>query len=87
MNENVVSIIGKVGNHQLEAMIDSGSTGNFVSLRFVEQCGLKSENHQDFLTLADGTRLTTQGIVKFNFNCGVLKNQITAQIFPGMINL
>ena len=87
MNENVVSIIGKVRNHQLEAMIDFGSTGNFVSLRFIEQCGLKIENYQNFLTLADGTRLTTQGIVKFNFNCGVLKNQITAQIFPGMINL
>ena len=48
MNENVVSIIGKVRNHQVEAMIDSGSTGNFVSLRFVEQCGLRSENYQDF---------------------------------------
>ena len=84
MNESVVSIIGKVKNHQVEAMIDSGSTGNFVSLQLVEQCELKKENHQDFLTLADGTRLTVHEVVKFHFKCGFLKNQITAQVFPGM---
>ena len=49
MNESVVSIIGKVKNHQVEAMIDSGSTGNFVSLQLVEQLETKIDKFESEL--------------------------------------
>ena len=46
--ENMVIRIGKIRGQQIEALIDSGSTDNFVTNQFVEQSGLTvkgMENH------------------------------------------
>ena len=42
--------------HEVSALIDSGTTRNFISLARVTQCGLTIESHNTFLELGNGRR-------------------------------
>ena len=41
MFENVIELGGRIRGQKLTILIDSESTGNFISTKFVEQCELK----------------------------------------------
>ena len=82
MGNIVVVITRKVRNQQVNDLIDSGSTGNFVSLEFVEQSGLKMDENDEKLILTYGSQTLTKGTVNFIFKSGSMKCQIHTQVFP-----
>ena len=75
---------GKARRHYVEALIDSGSTGNFVSTQFVEQSGLHVKGDGEQSTLADGSKSMTEGAAHVALKSGPCKCQIQAQVFPDL---
>ena len=76
MYENVVVVTGKVCGRQVEALLDLGSTRNFLSTQFVEQNGLKMDETREQMTLADGSKLLIDRTVNFIFKSGSVKCSI-----------
>ena len=67
-------------------LLDSGSTGNFVSTQFVAAVGLQVQSDPDWqeITLADGSKLKREGQVQFTLQCGGYKGKISARVFPNL---
>ena len=51
----------RIFGHQVRALIDSGTTRNFISPAGVTQCGLTIESHNTFLELGDGKKVLSWG--------------------------
>ena len=60
-----LALAGRVGKHRWPILIDSGSTGNYVSAQVCTVCRLRVERDQypEELTLADGSKGRTEGQV------------------------
>ena len=58
-----LELAGRVGKQRWAILIDSGSTGNFVSAQVCTACRLKVEKDPgpEELTLADGSKGRTEG--------------------------
>ena len=67
-------------------MIDSGSTGNYISARCQTALGLEVKPESEFerLTLVDGSEVHAQGYVQFVLRCGSYKAKILARVFPNL---
>ena len=63
----VLELAGRVEHRPLKVLLDSGSTGNFVSEEAGGLLGLKvaKESEWETLTLADGTEVKAAGRVQF----------------------
>ena len=62
----VIELAGKICRRPVSMLIDSGSTGNYVSAQTCTMLGIHIEEeptHEE-LQLADGSPVTTQGRVK-----------------------
>ena len=81
-----LALAGRVGKHRWPILIDSGSTGNYVSAQACTVCRLKVERDQnpEELTLADGSKGQTEGQVQLPFKCGGYKGIVRAKVFPGL---
>ena len=67
-------------------LIDSGSTGNYLSARCQTVLELEVRPGEEFeqLTLVDGSEVHVQGCVQFVLHCGNHKTKIVARIFPNL---
>ena len=83
---NVLELAGRVQKYPTRVLLDSGSTGNFISTQFVAAVGLKVQPDPEWeeITLADGSRLKTEGRVQFMLRCGGYKGRILARVFPNL---
>ena len=83
-NEPVIELAGRIRGEKVAVLLDSGSTGNFVSDDLVHSLNMEviQETPEDELTLADGSKLGTQGQVCFLLRRGDYKTKITARVFP-----
>ena len=81
---SVIELSNRVKERQVEVLLDSGATGNFVLDAMATALKLKITSGVDFqdLTLADGSQVWTTGHVQFTMNCGVCKGKIIARVFP-----
>ena len=70
----------------MKVLLDSGTTGNFISDAMATVLKLKITSDVDFqdLTLADGSKVWTAGYVQFTMNCGGHKEKIIARVFPNL---
>ena len=61
----VIALAGRVRGRRLRVLIDSGSTGNYLSARCQTALDLKVKPKEDFerLMLADGSEVHAQGYV------------------------
>ena len=86
LHGNVLELAGRVQNYPTWVLLDSGSTGNFISTQFVAAVGLQVQSDPDWqeITLADGTKLKTEGQVQFTLRCGGYKGKICARVFPNL---
>ena len=82
----VVALAGRVRGRSLRVLIDSGSTGNYISARCQTELELEVKPERDFerLTLADGTEVHAQGYVQFVLRCGGYCSKILARVFPNL---
>ena len=60
----VIALAGRVRGRRLRVLIDSGSTGNYLSARCQTALELEVKPEEDFerLTLADGSEVHAQGL-------------------------
>ena len=81
---HVLELACRVRQNAMRALLDSGSTGNFVSTQFVAAVGLSVQPDPEWeeVTLADGSTLKTEGRVQFTMKCGGYKGKILARVFP-----
>ena len=82
----VMELAGRVRNSSTRVLLDSGSTGNFVSSQFVAAVGLcvQPDPEWEEISLADGSKLKTEGRVQFTLRCGGYKGKILARVFPNL---
>ena len=67
-----LELIGHVGRKSWRFLIDSGSTGNYISAQVcaVHKVKVEEDPYPDQLTMADGTKTQTEGKVQLKFKCG-----------------
>ena len=82
----VIALVGRIRGHRLRVLIDSGSTGNYLSARCQTALDLEVKPEEDFewLTLADGSEVHAQGYVQFILHCGNYKTKVLARVFPNL---
>ena len=82
----VIALAGKSPRERLRVLIDSGSTGNYLSAWCQTALELEVKPEEDFerLTLADGSEVHAQGYVQFVLHCGNYKTKILARVFPNL---
>ena len=82
----VVELQARVRGGQLCSLVDSGSTGNYIS----DQClatlniPMVPEDEHKNLTLADGSIVQAQGYAQYMLRCGDFKCPIIARVFPNL---
>ena len=83
---NVLELAGRVRGVSTRVLLDSGSTGNFISTQFLTAVGLPVQPDPEWeeITLADGSKLRTEGRVQFQLRCGGYKGKILARVFPNL---
>jgi hypothetical protein len=83
---NVIELAGRVQKSPTRVLLDSGSTGNFVSSQFVAAVGLRVQPDPEWeeISLADGSKLKTEGRVQFVLRCGGYTGRILARVFPNL---
>ena len=81
-----LELIGHVGRKSWRFLIDSGSTGNYISAQVCAAHKVKVEEdpYPDQLTMADGTKTQTEGKVQLKFKCGGYRGTVQAKVFPGL---
>ena len=82
----VVELQARVRGGQLRNLVDSGSTGNYISDRCLAALNISvvSEDKHENLTLADGSVVQAQGYAQFMLQCGDFKCPIIARVFPNL---
>ena len=67
-------------------MVDSGSTGNYISDRCLAALNIPvvPEDEYEDLTLADGSVVQAKGYAQFMLRCGDFKCPIIARVFPNL---
>ena len=81
-----MELAGRVQKYPTRVLLDSGLTGNFISTQFVAAAGLKVQPDPEWeeVTLADGSKLRTEGRVQFTLQCGNYKERVLARVFPDL---
>ena len=79
-------LAGKIGKRPLSVLLDSGSTGNFVSTRICTErkIPIEKDAHPEELKMADGSEVTIEGRVKVQLWCGGYQGTVQAKVFPGL---
>ena len=67
-------------------MLDSGSTGNYVSDEVAHLFNLiiQAKEGSDQLTLTDGSKVQAQGYFSFRLRCGQYNSEVLTWVFPDM---
>ena len=67
LHGNMLKLAGRIQNYPTRVLLDSGLTSNFISTQFVAAVGLQVQSNLDWqeITLADGSKLKTEGQVQF----------------------
>ena len=85
-HQGTLELIGRIGRKTWRFLLDSGSTGNYISAQVCTAHRVKVEEdpYPDQLTMADGSKTTTQGRVQLRFKCGEYQGTVQAKVFPGL---
>ena len=76
----------QIGKRPIRMLIDSGTTGNYVS---AQECAarkikIEKEKNGKELTMADGSKVKTIGQVRLIVRCGGYQGIVEARVFPEM---
>ena len=82
--EELLVLSGKMKGKRIRALIDSGSSGNFISTSMVEACNLQTQQHIDPLEVivADGRSLTgVDCVTKVPFSIGKVRGLFSGEVY------
>ena len=85
-HRGTLELVGRTGKKTWRFLIDSGSTGNYVSAQVCTVHGLmvREDPKPDQLTMADGSKTETTSLIRLTFKCGEYRGSVQAKIFPGL---
>lgn len=85
-HRGTLELAGRIGGKSCRLLIDSGSTGNYISTQVCTDHKLRVEEdlNPDQLTMADGTMAHTEGKVQVKIKCGGYQGMVRAKLFPGL---
>ena len=83
---NTLELIGRIGKKTWRFLLDSGSTGNYISTQVctAHRVRIEGDPYPDQLTMADGSKIETEGRVQIRFHCGEYQGTVQAKVFPGL---
>ena len=81
-----LELAGRIEGKPWNLLIDSGSTGNYISAHVCTVNKLRKEDdpYPDQLTMADGSQVETTGRVQVQIKSGGYQGIVQAKIFPGL---
>ena len=84
-----LELAGRIGKRPVRMLIDSSTTGNYVSAQecVVRKIKIEIEKNGKELTMADGSKVITIGRVRLNVRCGGYHGIVEARDFPRCQNL
>ena len=86
ISSQTIELSGRIHRRPIRVLLDSGSTGNYISDKIAQDFNLiiNAEEGSEQLTLADGSKVQAQGYVSFRLRCGQFISQVIARVFPNM---
>jgi hypothetical protein len=84
--QETLELASRIGRKSWRLLIDSGSTGNYISTQVCTAHRLRvvEDPTPDQLTMADGTKKQTEGKVQVLIKCGGYQGIVKAKVFPGL---
>ena len=81
-----IELSGRIHRRPIRVLLDSGSTGNYISDQVARSFNLivQSKEGIEQLTLADGSKIQVQGYVSFRLRCGQYNSEVFFRVFPNM---
>ena len=85
---SVIELSRRLKERPVKVLLDSVTTGNFISDAMAPTLKLKITSHVGFqdLTLVDWSQVWTIKYVQFSINFGANKGIIIARVFPNLLN-
>ena len=82
----LVEVATRIRGRNVKALIDCGSTGNYISDSLVLALGMEVILEKDFevLELANKTTVKVQGYVSFRLDSGEFSCKVIARVFPNL---
>ena len=82
----LVEVAARIHGRNVKALIDCGSTGNYISDSLVPALGIEVIPEEDFelLEMANKTTVKAQGYVSFRLDSGEFSCRVIAQVFPNL---
>ena len=76
-----LELAGRIGSKSWSLLIDSGSTGNYISANVctINKVEIKEDLYPDQLTMADGSQVKMTGRVQVNIKSGRYKGNSAGQ--------
>ena len=86
ISSQTIELSGRIHRRPIRVLLDSGSTGNYISDKIAQDFNLiiNAEEGSEQLTLADGSKVQARGYVSFRLRCGQFISQVIARVFPNM---
>ena len=82
----LVEVAAHIHGRNVKALIDCGSTGNYISDSLVPALGMEVTLEEDFelLEMANKTTVKAQGYVSFRLDSGEFSCRVIARVFPNL---
>ena len=82
----LVEVAARIRGRNVKALIDCGSTGNYISDSLIPALGMEVIPEKDFevLELANKTTVKAQGYVSFRLDSGEYSCRVIARVFPNL---
>ena len=82
----LVEVAARIRGRNVKALIDCGSTGNYISDSLVPALGMEVIPEEDFelLEMANKTTVKAQGYVSFRLDSGEFSCRVIARVFPNL---
>ena len=82
----LVEVAARICGRNVKALVDCGSTGNYINDSLVPALGVEVIAEKDFelLEMANKTTVKAQGYVSFQLDSGEFNCRVIAQVFPNL---
>ena len=82
----LVEVVARIRGRNVKALIDCGSTGNYINDSLVPALGMEVILEEDFelLQMANKTTVRAQGYVSFLLDSGEFSYRVITRVFPNL---
>ena len=88
ISSQTIELSSRIHRRVVKVLLDRGSTGNYISDQVAHSFDLivQAREGGERLTLADGSKVQTQGCVSFCLQCDKYNSEVITRGFPNIIS-